>query len=181
MSAEQGVTPRRILTAVALGYITLAALLLLTPDGGDPPKAHHRSPRAEWDAVATADMAATATSTTYTTTTTAPPVVDASSAPEASDGLHSGIGEAPSNHEDASPPLGGSTAGGTLASIRACESGGDYGYDDGTYHGAYNYDNATWAEAGGSTATADQASPAEQDAVTAAFIASGHRGRWPDC
>lgn len=85
------------------------------------------------------------------------------------------------NHEEESPPLGGGYAGGTLESIRNCESGGNYGYDDGLFSGAYNYLDSTWQAAGGSTARAAEASPAEQDAVTLAYIESGHRGEWPNC
>jgi len=90
------------------------------------------------------------------------------------------------NHESTSPRLGGSSGGGSqpggeLASIRACESGSNYRYNDGTFQGAYNYTPETWRAAGGSTATADQASPAEQDAVTASYIAAGNRGAWPHC
>ena len=54
--------------------------------------------------------------------------------------------------------------GGHLASIRACESGGDYGAvsSSGTYRGAYQFDYATWQAVGGSGDPA-AASPAEQD------------------
>jgi hypothetical protein len=73
-------------------------------------------------------------------------------------------------------------AGGALSSIRGCESGGNYSTNTGNgFSGAYQFDNQTWRAAGGSTAEAWQASPAEQDRVAAGWIASGHRGAWPNC
>jgi hypothetical protein len=73
-------------------------------------------------------------------------------------------------------------AGGDLASIRACESGGNYSTNTGNgYSGAYQFDDATWQAAGGSTQSAHQASPAEQDRVASNWIASGHRSAWPNC
>ncbi len=67
-----------------------------------------------------------------------------------------------------------------LARLRGCETRGipfplNYRYD-GHHDGAYQYDAATWAEAGG-RGFAWQASPAEQDVRTARFFPS-HRGRW---
>lgn len=62
-----------------------------------------------------------------------------------------------------------------------CESGGDYAANTGNgYYGAYQFDLATWRAAGGSGNPAD-ASPAEQDARAAAWVASGHRAAWPNC
>lgn len=73
-------------------------------------------------------------------------------------------------------------SGGGLAAIAACESGGVYTTNTGNgYSGAYQFDDATWQAAGGSTESAYQASPAEQDAVAASWIASGHRSAWPNC
>lgn len=67
-----------------------------------------------------------------------------------------------------------------LARLRGCETRGlafpsNY-RQRGHHRGAYQYDFATWGEAGGSGDPAD-ASPAEQDVRTAAFYPS-HRGRW---
>ncbi|MEL7208753.1 MAG: transglycosylase family protein [Actinomycetota bacterium] len=47
---------------------------------------------------------------------------------------------------------GAGGAGGSLASIRACESGGNYGAvsPNGQYRGAYQFDYQTWASVGGS-------------------------------
>lgn len=71
---------------------------------------------------------------------------------------------------------------GTLASIRACESGGDYTAvsPNGQYRGAYQFDRQTWAAAGGSGDPA-AASPSEQDMRAQAWIDAGHRGAWPNC
>lgn len=69
-----------------------------------------------------------------------------------------------------------------LEAIAQCESGGDYSTNTGNgFYGAYQFDQGTWQAAGGSTATADQASPAEQDAVAQSWIDSGHRAAWPNC
>lgn len=69
-----------------------------------------------------------------------------------------------------------------LASIRECESGGDYSAvsPGGQYRGAYQFDSDTWAAAGGSGDPAD-ASPAEQDARAQSWIDQGNRGAWPNC
>lgn len=72
---------------------------------------------------------------------------------------------------------GGNTSGVNIN----CESGGNYAYNDGTYFGAYNFDHDTWQSAGGSTHNADTASVEEQDRVAAGWVASGHRGAWPNC
>lgn len=69
---------------------------------------------------------------------------------------------------------------GMLVRLRSCETRGipfpnNYQYD-GHHDGAYQYDYATWHEAGGS-GYAYQATPAEQDVRTAWFYPS-HRGRW---
>jgi hypothetical protein len=75
----------------------------------------------------------------------------------------------------------GGGGGGDLASIRACESGGNYGTNTGNgYGGAYQFDQSTWTAAGGSGSPAS-ASPAEQDRVAAGWIAAGHRDAWPNC
>lgn len=72
---------------------------------------------------------------------------------------------------------------GMLARLRGCETRGipfpaNYRLD-GHHDGAYQYDQSTWKEAGGTTTFAYEASPAEQDVVTARFY-PGHRSRW-DC
>lgn len=75
-----------------------------------------------------------------------------------------------------------SSNGEDLYSIRICESGGDYTTNTGNgYSGAYQFDDATWQAAGGSTQSAYQASPEEQDRVAASWIATGHRSAWPNC
>ena len=71
---------------------------------------------------------------------------------------------------------------GTLAGIRACESGGDYGAVDpsGTYYGAYQFDFGTWASVGGSGSPA-AASAAEQDYRAALLYSRAGSSPWPVC
>lgn len=91
--------------------------------------------------------------------------------------------------EQHAPPLGGGGAGGGLASIRNCESGGDYGINTGNgYYGAYQFDQRTWDSAATRAGYGEyagtrpnQAPPGVQDAVAAAHIAAGNRGAWPNC
>ncbi len=73
-------------------------------------------------------------------------------------------------------------AGGPLAAIRACESGGDYGAVSagGRYRGAYQFDRQTWQSVGGSGDPA-AASPAEQDARAAALRTQRGSNPWPNC
>lgn len=68
-----------------------------------------------------------------------------------------------------------------LASIRACESGGDYSANTGNgYYGGYQFDLSTWQAAGGS-GYPHLASPAEQDMRAQMWINAGYRGAWPNC
>jgi len=83
------------------------------------------------------------------------------------------------------PPAGTRTlragAGGHLASIRACESGGDYATNTGNgYYGAYQFDMQTWQSVGGSGNPA-AASPAEQDRRAAMLMAQRGSSPWPVC
>lgn len=73
------------------------------------------------------------------------------------------------------------TAGG-LASVRNCESGGDYGAvsANGTYRGAYQFDRQTWASVGGSGDPA-AASPDEQDRRAATLYVRRGTSAWPSC
>lgn len=73
-------------------------------------------------------------------------------------------------------------AGGTLAGIRSCESGGNYRAvsPGGTYRGAYQFDYRTWASVGGSGDPA-AASPAEQDRRAAMLYAQRGAQPWPVC
>ncbi len=76
---------------------------------------------------------------------------------------------------------GGGGAGGSLASIRNCESGGDYSTDTGNgFYGAYQFDQSTWESVGGSGSPAS-ASPAEQDKRAAALMAQSGSSPWPTC
>jgi hypothetical protein len=88
------------------------------------------------------------------------------------------------------PPAGTMTpsvaapAGGPLASIRSCESGGSGGYSavspSGQYRGAYQFDYGTWASVGG-TGDPAAASPAEQDRRAAMLYARSGSSPWPVC
>ena len=73
-------------------------------------------------------------------------------------------------------------AGGTLAAIRACESGGNYGAvsSTGRYRGAYQFSYETWAAVGGSGDPA-AASPSEQDYRAGLLLARSGSGNWPIC
>lgn len=76
---------------------------------------------------------------------------------------------------------GGGGAGGNLASIRSCESGGNYSTNTGNgFYGAYQFDQQTWNSVGGSGNPAD-ASPAEQDARAQALLNSRGSSPWPSC
>lgn len=76
----------------------------------------------------------------------------------------------------------GVAAGGKLARIAACESGGDPTAVDptGTYRGKYQFDRGTWAEVGGSGDPA-AAPEAEQDMRAAMLLERAGPGRWPIC
>ena len=72
-------------------------------------------------------------------------------------------------------------AGGHLASIRACESGGNYGTNTGNgFYGAYQFDLQTWGTVGGSGLPSD-APPEEQDARAHALYAQRGSQPWPIC
>lgn len=72
-------------------------------------------------------------------------------------------------------------AGGTLAAIRACESGGNYATNTGNgYYGAYQFDLATWRSVGGS-GLPSSASPAEQDRRAAILYQRRGAAPWPLC
>ena len=87
-------------------------------------------------------------------------------------------------HAQAAPSSssGSSSGGSGLASIRACESGGNYGAvsSSGKYRGAYQFDQQTWESVGGSGDPA-AASPAEQDQRAAALQQSRGNSPWPSC
>jgi hypothetical protein len=81
------------------------------------------------------------------------------------------------------PPAGTQTvhAGGTLAAIRQCESGGNYSTNTGNgFYGAYQFTQSTWESVGGSGSPA-AASPAEQDKRAAILYAKSGPGPWPVC
>ena len=76
---------------------------------------------------------------------------------------------------------GGGGAGGNLASIRACESGGNYSTNTGNgFYGAYQFDQQTWNSVGGSGNPAN-ASPSEQDSRAQALIGQRGTSPWPNC
>jgi len=70
----------------------------------------------------------------------------------------------------------------TLARIRRCESGGNYGAvsSSGRYRGAYQFDRSTWAGLGGSGDPA-AASPAEQDYRALLLLRQRGTRPWPVC
>lgn len=76
----------------------------------------------------------------------------------------------------------GGASGGGLASVRACESGGDYGAvsSSGKYRGAYQFDQQTWESVGGSGDPA-AASAEEQDQRAANLKAQRGSSPWPNC
>lgn len=81
------------------------------------------------------------------------------------------------------PPASTATprAGGHLAAIRACESGGNYATNTGNgFYGAYQFTQSTWASVGG-TGNPAAASPAEQDRRAAMLYARSGPGQWPVC
>jgi len=85
------------------------------------------------------------------------------------------------------PPAGAMTAsvrapaGGTLGSIRQCESGGNYATNTGNgFYGAYQFTQSTWASVGGSGNPA-AAPPAEQDRRAAMLYAREGAAPWPVC
>jgi hypothetical protein len=84
----------------------------------------------------------------------------------------------------ASPGRGDPTASesSTLARIRRCESGGNYGAvsASGRYRGAYQFDRSTWAGVGGSGDPA-AASPAEQDYRALLLLRQRGTRPWPVC
>ena len=74
------------------------------------------------------------------------------------------------------------SSGGSLAGIRACESGGNYGAvsSNGKHRGAYQFDQQTWESVGGSGDPA-AASPAEQDQRAGALRQQRGSSPWPSC
>ena len=76
----------------------------------------------------------------------------------------------------------GGTATGGLASVAACESGGDPGAvsPDGQYRGKYQFDQQTWESVGG---TGDPAAAPEavQDEMAARLQAQRGSSPWPVC
>jgi hypothetical protein len=76
---------------------------------------------------------------------------------------------------------GGGYAGGQLAAIRQCESGGNYSTNTGNgFYGAYQFTQASWQAVGG-TGNPAAASPAEQDRRAAVLMARSGAGNWPVC
>ena len=88
---------------------------------------------------------------------------------------------APEPTESQPTTSGGGGAGGDLAGIRQCESGGDYSTDTGNgFYGAYQFDQSTWESVGGSGSPA-QASPAEQDQRAQQLMQQSGSSPWPSC
>ena len=80
------------------------------------------------------------------------------------------------------PAPAATTATGGLASVAACESGGDPGAvsPDGQYRGKYQFDQQTWESVGG---TGDPAAAPEavQDEMAARLQAQRGSSPWPVC
>lgn len=73
------------------------------------------------------------------------------------------IGVAAGTAVISSAPASADPSANAWATLRSCESGGNYSTDTGNgYFGAYQFDQATWRSVGGSGSPAD-ASPGEQD------------------
>lgn len=94
---------------------------------------------------------------------------------------------ADADQEEAAAPDVGSVAStgvseATLASIAACESGGNPSAVDpsGTYRGKYQFDHGTWASVGGSGDPA-AAPEAEQDYRAGLLYARSGAAPWPHC
>jgi hypothetical protein len=80
-----------------------------------------------------------------------------------------------------SPPQGGGGAGGVWASLRQCESGGNYAENTGNgYYGAYQFSQPTWTGLG-YPGRPDLAPPAMQDQAAQQLQASSGWGQWPAC
>jgi hypothetical protein len=77
---------------------------------------------------------------------------------------------------------GGGAAGGQLATIAACESGGDPTAvgGGGLYRGKYQFTYETWQSVGGSGDPA-AAPEAEQDRRASMLLARDGAGQWPVC
>jgi hypothetical protein len=68
-----------------------------------------------------------------------------------------------------------------FARLRQCESGGNYAINTGNgFYGAYQFDRGTWNGLG-YAGTANQASPATQDAAAARLQAQRGWSPWPAC
>jgi hypothetical protein len=89
-----------------------------------------------------------------------------------------GQGAAPQQQQAA----GGTQTPGNLASIAACESGGNPGAvgGGGAYRGKYQFDQQTWSSVGGSGDPAS-APEAEQDKRAAMLYSQRGASAWPVC
>ena len=64
--------------------------------------------------------------------------------------------------------------------VAQCESGGNAKYNDGQFYGLFNFDRGTWNGTGRS-GTADQYSPAEQQAAAQQLYSQRGSSPWPVC
>lgn len=101
---------------------------------------------------------------------------------QAVDVTHHGV--PPSPTPTPTPPAtkaAGSVSGGVWASLRQCESGGNYKDDTGNgYYGAYQFALGTWHGLGFSGLPSN-ASPAVQDQAAQKLQARSGWGQWPAC
>jgi hypothetical protein len=87
------------------------------------------------------------------------------------------------------PGAAGHVSDDSLARLRACESGGDYGAvsGSGAYRGAYQFSRGTWNAVAKEWAPwlvgvdPAAASPVEQDNMASALFAEQGRNPWPNC
>lgn len=108
------------------------------------------------------------TTTTEAPTTTLPPETSVPPAPRATTSR-------PVARGASSPPDD------LFARIRHCESGNDYGYRDGHYSGAYNFDRGTWQSTTGLPGEAADYDKDTQDAAAQRLYAQRGRTPWPVC
>ena len=141
------------------------------------------------DVEATTTTAEVTTTTAATTTTTESPATTTTAAPEpilcphlSHPAHHEECPEEPAEYlQPVATTAPARATSSELASIRACESGGNYSTDTGNgYYGAYQFHPGTWASVGGSGNPA-HASPSEQDMRAQMMIDAGRREEWPNC
>ena len=91
------------------------------------------------------------------------------------------VAQAPKVVAAAVAPATQAASGGVWASLRRCESGGNYADDTGNgYYGAYQFSLGTWRGLG-LTGLPSAAAPAVQDRAAQELQARSGWGQWPSC